>query len=174
MTRFTSLLGLGILACGAALAASQPQATTYVGGNLTGVAPNSGGTLTFSDDKSIYFRAGQATVPVPYESITKAELGAVKTRPRKHEDPIYKVWTLQKRFTGIKTQNLTVEFKGDNGEDKTMTVELSHSAAPVVLATIHDHLGGKSAANWWGDDYWKTARNADQWNKTVATNSSGK
>jgi len=29
---------------------------------------------------------------------------------------------------------------------------------------------GKEPTQWWGDDYWKTARNADKWNKPAGTN----
>lgn len=171
MKRTISFLALGTLACIAAFGASHTEMTTYVGGNLTGVTPNSGGTLTFSDDKAMYFRAGQSNIPVPYESIIKAELGAVKSRPRPHTDPIYKVWSLQKRFTGIKTQSLTVEFKNESGEEKTMTLELAHANAPAVLSAIQNHSNGKTAqAGWWGDDYWKTSRNTDHWNQSVATN----
>jgi hypothetical protein len=172
MMRISSLLTLGIVACGAALASSEP--TTYVSGDLTGVKPNSGGTLSMTDDKELYFRTAQTSVPVAYDSISKVELGAIKSRPRPH-DPVYKVWSIQKRFTSTKTQNLTLQFKNETGEEKTMTLELAHANAADVLATIKRHVAGKYAAGnaeWWGDDFWKTTRNAERWNNTVATNGS--
>ena len=170
---------------------SRAETTTYVDGNLTGVAPNTGGTLLFSDDKAVYFRTGLETIPVPYASISKAELGATKVHS--HDVPLYKVWALHKRFSGkTETQLLTLEFKTEEGEEKTMTLELAHSVAPNVLSTIQSHSAVEVAAaepteppkalktvrpaqtkpaaeGWWGDSVWKTTRNADKWNKPAAT-----
>jgi hypothetical protein len=103
---------------------------------------------------------------------------------------------LHKRFTDkTKTQYLTVGFKTVEGADQSMTLELAQSSAPDVVATLQSHTapgvtavrtGGKAASaksataanssnsEWWGDEYWKTARNADKWSKTVAANSSEK
>jgi hypothetical protein len=124
----------------------------------------------FSGDAAMTLRAGENNVVVPYESISKAELGATKTHS--HDAPLYKVWSIHKRFSGkTKTQYLTVAFK-DDGADKTMTLELAQASASDVIATIQSHTNPRTAASnaeWWGDDYWKTARNADRWNKTVAT-----
>jgi hypothetical protein len=139
MIRITSLAALGVLACGLALGAdSRAETTTYVDGNLTGVAPNTGGTLLFSDDKAVYFRTGLETIPVPYASISKAELGATKVHS--HDVPLYKVWALHKRFSGkTETQLLTLAFKTEEGEEKTMTLELAQSVASNVLSTIQSH-----------------------------------
>jgi hypothetical protein len=134
MTRTTSFAAWTLLACAAAFAASQAETTTYVDGNLTGISPNTGGTLVLSDDKSMVFRTGLATVPVAYASITKSELGA--TRTNSHDVAFYKVWARHKK---TETQFLTVEFKSEDGEAKTMTLELSQSSAPAVLATIQGH-----------------------------------
>jgi hypothetical protein len=183
-----------VLACATASAASRAETTTYVDGNLTGVSPNTGGTLLFSDDKSMYFRTGLATVAVPFAAITKSELGA--TRSNSHDVAFYKVWA---RHRKTETQFLTVEFKNEEGEQKTMTLELAQSSAPSILQAIQDHTGqlapapgqqvaeakpvvppGKPKLNradgsalaspptkpgseWWGDDMWKTKRNADMW-----------
>jgi hypothetical protein len=136
MTRTTSFAAWTLLACAAAFAASQAETTTYVDGNLTGISPNTGGTLVLSDDKSMVFRTGLATVPVAYASITKSELGA--TRTNSHDVAFYKVWARHKK---TETQFLTVEFKSEDGEAKTMTLELSQSSAPSVLATIQGHTG---------------------------------
>jgi hypothetical protein len=138
MTRILSL----VLVCGSIVsAANRAETTTYVEGNITGVAPNTGGTLLFSDDKAMYFRTGLATVAVPYPAIVKAELGA--TREISHGAPIYKVWARHKK---TETQFLKVEFKGDDGEDKNMTLELAQSSAPGVLSAIQDHQAIAKAA----------------------------
>lgn len=206
MTRFTCLAAFVLLTGGAAFSATQSETTTYVDGNLTGVSPNTGGTLLFSDDKAMYFRTGLATVAIPYAGVTKAELGATKVNS--HDVPLYKVWSLHKRFTGkTQTQFLVVEFKSEEGEDKTMTLELAHSSAASVLSTIQSHTSqntalasaapaqadepaaapapterkilqaaappkpaAKPAEEWWGDNFWKTTRNADKWSKPAGTN----
>jgi hypothetical protein len=210
------------VASSAAFAASRAETTTYVDGNLTGVSPNTGGTLLFSDDKAMYFRTGLATVTVPYTSISHAELGA--TKETSHDVPLYKVWALRKRFSGkTETQLLIVNFKNDSGEDKSMTLELAKTSAPGVLSLIQsrtatDAAPGKTlvasaapatpspepekvaqneppsnddaklaakkdagtptaakadkpATAWWGDDFWKTKRNADKWNAKTPTSS---
>ena len=137
MTRTFSFAAWTVLACATAFAASRSETTTYVDGNLTGVSPNTGGTLVFSDDKSMVFRTGLATVSVPYSAITKSELGA--TRTTSHDTAFYKVWARHKK---TETQFLTVEFRNDEGEAKTMTLELGQASAPSVLATIQDHTNG--------------------------------
>ncbi|MGA3189825.1 MAG: hypothetical protein ABSF22_22185 [Bryobacteraceae bacterium] len=190
MTRTTSLAAWTLLACATAFAASRAETTTYVDGNLTGVSPNTGGTLLFSDDNSMSFRTGLATVSVPYAAISKAELGA--TRSNSHDVAFYKVWAHHKK---TETQFLTVEFKNEEGESRNMTLELAQASAPTVLATIQDHRGGqkqlvvagtkpiinpldkgsvaspatKAGSDWWGDDIWKTHSNATMWPKPAGT-----
>ncbi len=195
MIRTISALTLAVLACGAALAEPRPEATTYVDGNLTGVSPNTGGTLMFSDEKAMYLRTSSANVTVPYASISKAELGA--TRQHSHQVPAYKVWDLHKRLNeNTRTQYLTLAFKSGDGDAQTMTLELAQSAVPSVMTTLQSHTrpGIVPAASvppvklteeqvnaaapeppmntaWWGDDWWKTSSNKDKWNKASAANS---
>ena len=206
------ILSFTLVCAATAFAASRAETTTYVDGNLAGVSPNTGGTLLFSDEKAMSFRTGLATVSVPYAAITRSELGA--TREISHGAPIYKVWARHKK---TETQFLTVEFKSEEGEARTMTLELAQASAPAVLATIQDHRGKtdtevasatpetapapenvsrpapppvaktasavnpkdageraspptKPGATWWGDDTWKTTRNASTWTKPVGTN----
>ncbi len=206
------ILSFTLVSAATAFTASRAETTTYVDGNLAGVSPNTGGTLVFSDEKAMSFRTGLATVSVPYAAITRSELGA--TREISHGAPVYKVWARHKK---TETQFLTVEFKSDEGEAKTMTLELAQTSAPAVLATIQDHRGAKetevasapvpmkqeraatpasapattagnkpivypndrgsiatpptkAGSDWWGDDVWKTSRNAGTWTKPVGTN----
>jgi hypothetical protein len=233
--RFTSLLVLALALAGAALAGSAARAetTTYIDGNLTGLTPQTGGTLLFSDDKAMYLRTGLATIPVPYANISTAELGGKQTHS--HSVPVYKVWRKGK----TETQLLIVNFKNEDGEDKSMTLELAPSAAASVVATINSHRGAAptgvaSAATapattadttpapaapaattqtakstkkskreiakqekadkkkkskietavvnptpkppadqWWGDDYWRTARNASKWDQASSDRAAG-
>ena len=141
MTRTPSLAAWTILACATAFAASRAETSTYVDGNLTGVSPNTGGTLLFSDDKTLVFRTGLTTVSIPYGSVTRSELGA--TRETSHGGPVYKVWQRKKK---TETQFLTVEFKNEEGEAKTMTLELAQASAPSVLASIQEHTSKPETA----------------------------
>jgi hypothetical protein len=217
MTRIPSFAAWTVLACATVFAASRSETTTYVDGNITGVSPNTGGTLVVSDDKTLVFRTGLATINVPYTAVTKSELGA--TRETSHGGPAYKVWARHKK---TETQFLTVEFKNDEGEPKSMTLELAQASAPSVLAAIQEHTsknqtaevaivkqdgekevktvpvvnpapvratmtsskpiidpndrGSKASpatkpgSDWWGDDVWKTTRNASGWTKPTGTN----
>jgi len=156
-----------------------------VDGNVSGLSANSGGTLVFTDEDTMTFRTGLTSVPVKYTNVTKAALGAVKTQA--HDVPLYKVWALHKRFAPkTQTQLLVVDFKTEEGEEKQMTLELEQSSAADVLATIESHTAkgvvlasnkptatsakakskaAQSNQAWWGDDFWRTTRNADKWNK---------
>lgn len=138
MTRILSFA----LVCGSvAFGGSRAETTTYVEGNLPGIAPNTGGTLVVSDEKTMYFRTGLATVGVPYSAIDKAQLGA--TREVSHGAPLYKVWARHKK---TETQFLKVDFKSEDGEDKTMTLELAQASAPAVLSSIQEHSGNPGVA----------------------------
>jgi hypothetical protein len=141
MKRIPSLAAWTVLACATAFAASRAETSTYVDGNLTGVSPNTGGTLLFSDDNTLVFRTGLTSVSIPYAAVTRSELGA--TRETSHGKPAYKVWARKKK---TETQFLTVEFKNDEGEAKTMTLELAQASAPSVLASIQEHSGKAPAA----------------------------
>lgn len=191
------------IVCGTAFAASRAETTTYVDGNVTGVSPNTGGTLLFADDKTMIFRTGLATVNVAYATISRSELGA--TREISHDVAFYKVWAKHKK---TETQFLIVDFKNEEGEARTMTLELAQASASGVLAAIQDHTGPnhepvlagaksdssarqaaitkgpvnnpkdagavaspatKVGSDWWGDDIWKTTRNASTWSRPTGT-----
>jgi hypothetical protein len=148
MKRILSTLAIAALTLAAVNAGGPPAPTraetsTYVDGNVTGVSPNTGGTLMLSDEKAMYFRTGLSNVPVPYASITHVELGAIKETS--HDVPAYKVW---KHF-GPKTQTqlLIVNFKNDEGEQKNMTLELAKAAVPGVVSAIQAHGVKDAGAN---------------------------
>ncbi len=125
-------LAIPLLAA-ATYGAPQAETTTYVDGNLTGVSPNSGATLTFSSEKEMVLRTGLTNVTVPYESISHAELGAVKETSH---SSFLKFWGHSKKTD---TQLLIVNFKNDAGEEKTMTLELAQTAASNVFTSIQSH-----------------------------------
>jgi len=138
MTRIPSFAAWTVLACATAFAASRAETTTYVDGNLAGVSPNTGGTLLFSDEKTLVFRTGLTTISVPYTAVTRSELGA--TRETLHGG---KIWARHKK---TETQFLTVDFKNEEGEARTMTLELAQTSAPSVLSAIQEHTGKTEVA----------------------------
>lgn len=138
----TMIMAIPLLAAAAAFAATHSETTTYVDGNLSGVSPNSGATLTVSDDNQLTLRTGLANVTVPYEKISHAELGAVKENS--HSVPFYKVWA--RRHSKTETQLLIVNFKNEEGADRTMTLELAQPAAASVFETIETHTAKATAS----------------------------
>lgn len=162
--RIASIAVVAALACGLGMAAGREDTVTYLEGNLTGVTPNTGGSLVSAED-AMALKTGLSTVLVPYSSISKAELGAIRQRSEK--DPLYKVWSIHKRVIKPENQLLRVDFTNEAGEQKTMTVELARPAAVNVWETVELYRVASEkaarAAQWWGDQYWKTTRNASSW-----------
>ena len=178
---------VAVFAAGLAFADRAAQTTTYVDGNVTGVAPKTGGTLLFCrrSDHELPHRSDECQ-PCPYANISHAELGAVVETS--HSEPLYKFWAHHKHTP--EDQYLIVNYANEEGEQKSMTLELAQTAAPDVLSIIQSHApkavdlaklqaanskkpapkpdvmkAGPEASGWWGDDVWKTTRNADKWNK---------
>jgi len=135
--RIASTFITGALAGGLALAAGRSESITYVDGNLTGLTPKSMGTLSYASGDALELKAGSATAAVPYAGIAKAELGVAQQHAS--GTPLYKVWDLRKHFSKVETQLLTVDFKNDQGDAKTMTLELGAPAANNVLNAIKLH-----------------------------------
>jgi hypothetical protein len=158
--RFLTFTTLTVLA-GGLLAAADPSSVTYVKGNIDELSPNTGGTL-YNSAKSMEIRTPLHSVQVQYSQISKAELGAIQNHTPE-TDALYKVWNLPKHFMTSQTQEMTVAFTNEKGQDQSMTIELPKKTASNLHATILRHSGSVANANWWGDDYWKTTRNKDTW-----------
>lgn len=184
MIKTALVVSLAVAGCIGVSGAPRPETSTYVSGNISALKPNTGGTLVFTDKDSMMFRSGSTEVKVPYASILHAELN--ETQDRSH-DQGSKILTLANRIFKTETQLLSVEFKSGLGENQTMTLQLAKFVAPGVLSTIKEHTGDQVAATkpgsgskaaaaassdekgaWWGDGYWKTTRNQESWNTTVA------
>ena len=159
--RFLIFPTLTILA-GGLLAAADSQTVTYIGGNVADFAPNTGASLYLNNPQSMELRTPLHSVEVPYGQISKAELGAINSQSPEPEK-FYKVWALPKRMMKTQTQQMTVAFTNANGQDQTMTIEVSKPVAAGLLAKIQSHSGKVADNSWWGDSYWKTTRNKDQW-----------
>ena len=159
--RFLTFTTLTVLA-GGLLAAADSSSVTYIKGTIDELSPNTGGTL-LNTAKSMEIRTPLHSVQVPYSQISKVEMGAIQTHAPE-TDPVYKVWTLHKHFmTSPQTQELTVAFTNEKGQNQSITIELPKKTASGLFATIERHSGTVANANWWGDDYWKTNRNKDSW-----------
>jgi hypothetical protein len=159
--RFLTLPILMILA-GGLLAAADSATVTYIDGNVAELAPNSGATLYLTSPQSMELKTPLHKVQIPYAQISKAELGSVTVHTSEPE-PLYKVWALPKRLMKSETQQMTVAFTDGNGQDQTMTLEMSKTSADSVLATIERRSPKVANAGWWGDSIWKTTRNRDTW-----------
>jgi len=160
--RFLTTPTLAILAGGLVLAADS-ETVTYIGGTVADLAPNSGATLYLNNPQAMEIRTPLHAVQVPYSQISKAELGSVKMHPTSEPQPLYKVWALPKRLIKAETQEMTLAFKNDQGQDQTMTIELPKTTATSLYAKISRRSGQVADNSWWGDGYWKTTRNKDQW-----------
>ena len=101
-------------------------------------------------------------VEIPYSQISKAELGSVMVHTADPQ-PAYKVWSLPKRLMKSETRQMTLSYTNEKGVDQTMTIQMSRAAADGVYSTIERNNAKVSSNDWWGDKYWKTARNSDQW-----------
>ena len=159
--RFLTLPTLTILA-GGLLAAADSATVTYIDGNVAELSPSSGATLYMTNPQSMELKTPLHKVQIPYAQISKAELGSVMVHTADPE-PLYKVWALPKRLVRSETQQMTVAFTDGNGQGQTMTLEMSKASADSVLATIERHSGKVANTGWWGDNYWKTNRNRDNW-----------
>ena len=159
--RFLTLPTLTLLA-GGLLAAADTATVTYIDGNVADLSPNTGATLNLKNPQSLELRTPLHSVQVPYGQISKAELGSVQVHTSEPE-PLYKVWALPKRLIKSETRQVTVAFTNASGQDHTMTLELSSAAAEGVVATIEQRNRKVANNSWWGDGYWKTTRNRDQW-----------
>src|SRR6185437_7794093 len=89
-----ALFGTVVFGSSAAFAATRSESAIYVDGTLSAVSPDTGGTLLFSGVEAMSFRTGLTTVSVSYDSVSRAELGAVHANG--NEAPLYKVWELPK------------------------------------------------------------------------------
>ena len=159
--RFLTLPTLTILA-GGLLAAADSATVTYIDGNVANLAPNSGATLYLNNPQSMELKTPLHKVEIPYSQISKAELGSVAVHTSEPQ-PLYKVWALPKRLMKSETQQMTVAFTDGNGQDQTMTIEMSKAYADGVLTTIERHSAKVANTTWWGDNVWKTTRNKDTW-----------
>ena len=153
-----------LMAAGFAVAADGPKPVTYLNGNLEGFAQNASGTLDIRSAKTMKLHTKAANIEIPYEAVSKTERTTPKVVTEK--EPLYKVWTLPKRLTPpTPLDQVVVNYTDKSGAEKSVTIEMQKSTADWVVANV-ERAAARNAANggsWWGDSYWKTKRNKDQW-----------
>ncbi len=160
--RFLTLSTLTILT-GGLLAAADSTIVTYIDGKRRrAFSPNTGATLYLNNPQSLELKTPLHSVQIPYAQISKAELGVV-TPHTPEPEPLYKVWALPKRLVKTETQQMKLAFTDGNGQDQTMTIEMSKTSVDGVLGKIERYSPKVAATSWWGDGVWKTTRNRDTW-----------
>lgn len=164
--RFFTRLSLLTVTCGLVFAAD-PITVNYLDGDVPNVAEESWATLDASGDKSLAFDTGSQTVQIPYSEITKVTEGEMRSFSNT-EDPLYKVWTLHKHlFDRTTVQKIDLEFRDATGEPRSMNLEMDREDAKGILAHLTERLAPYEALrrqrNWWGNSYWKTNSNREEW-----------
>lgn len=158
----TTLITL-TLAASFALAADTPKDVTYLKGTIEGFAQNEAARLALPDTKVMVLKTDTASVEIPYGAITKSDRKVVAVEVE--NEPLYKVWSLHERLLPPAPKHeLSFEYQTKAGT-QTLTLSMDKGEADKVMRFV-DRAAERNKANagaWWGDDYWKTARNKDQW-----------
>jgi hypothetical protein len=141
----------------------------YIEGSLKTIAPHAVGTLDYTDNKVLQLRSGKNAAKIPFGAITEVEMGPARVR---EDEPVFKFWKWHERVGPWTSRYLTVSFKDETGEKRNIVLEMAEDAATdakkaievktfkreadAVTSAVHDEY-------WWGNRYWKTQRNQEQW-----------
>lgn len=152
------------LACGFAVAADGPKTVTYIKGSVEGLSPNETATMTLPDTKVLVLKTKDSGLEIPYAAIVKSGRAIVEAEVE--NEPLYKVWSLHERLLPPAPKHqLTLDYKTKSGVEQSVTLSMDKATADKVMAHV-DRAAARNSANagnWWGDDYWKTKRNQNQW-----------
>lgn len=136
----------------------------YVGGSVKSIPLNLTGTLDVTERGELRFDYGAAVYKLPCSQITSTATSQDEPRRLLHRIPMPSLAPQRKK------QTLTVNFKDGAGISGTLNFELTASQASAVLETIAIKKAtpevagpGLSDSDWWGDKYWKTIRNRNEW-----------
>jgi hypothetical protein len=137
---------------------------TYVGGSVKSIPLNLIGTLDVSERGDLRFDYGTGTYKLPCTQITSTATTQDEARRILHR---FKVPSIA---PGRKKETLTVNYKDAAGVNGTLNFELTAAQASALLETIAIKKAapdtaafGKNDEDWWGDKYWKTNRNRNEW-----------
>jgi len=148
---------------------------TYVGGSVKSIPLNLAGTLDVSEKGELRFDYGAATYKLPCSQITSTATTQDEPRRILHRIPLPSLAPARKK------QTLTVNYKDSAGLNGTLNFELTAGQASALLETLAIRKATPETSNpslsttdWWGDKYWKTVRNRNDWeggaNSSGATN----
>ncbi|MFN3323331.1 MAG: hypothetical protein ACK5AZ_07540 [Bryobacteraceae bacterium] len=176
-----SVLAAATLLQAAAIAGGRTEEASYVEGTVDSIPRNTLGVLNLNDPANLVFEYGDPAWKLPYANITDLRLEQASPRSGR--------FGRLRSFTPFlhKSPRLAVAFQTEEGEAGNMVLELSRKSAPATLALLEERSGRKAASGpavaaaqpaerkpeaWWGDQYWKTKRNADSWPKPPAEQAS--
>ena len=151
----------------AVLAAS--DAVQYVGGTVKSIPVNSGGVFHFEDAKEFRFTYNGSVFALPYDQITSTEIEKADVRRVMH------VFPAMSPIASHRKQTLVINYTDATGAAGTLNFELAAYRALDAQENIAAKRSPVAAANpataeWWGDKYWKTARNKAVWDAQAAQN----
>lgn len=143
----------------------------YAGGTVAAIPQATSGKLDLSDKNTLRFHYGKPTWSLDYSKIVSIEVADKKAPP--------KILIIPKVTKDKRVFHLT--FDNERGQKHNVFLEMPVEVALDVLPLLEER-SGKSAVvegmvnpdGWWGDRYWRTARNQAVWdeangvNKTVA------
>jgi hypothetical protein len=152
-----------MLFAAALFARSAANDAEYLGG--TAVIPgNTIGTLDLSDSQELRFRYGKTIYRLPYSQIDGFDFSA---GPRHR---VFHKVTVSGKLWPRKHNILNLSVRDDKGEISSMSFALTGKAvASVAESVLETRIESFNAANgnqpdtWWGDKYWRTARNGPSW-----------
>ena len=155
----------------AAKAKSEPKQgfdSVYTGGTIAAIPQFSNGKLDLSDKKSLQFHYGKPTWSLSYSRVTSIEV-ADKKQARLLSVP--KLMKDKRVFT--------IGFENGKGQKQNMVLELPVNVALEALPLLEERTGRAAVVEgamnpdgWWGDRYWRTARNAQVWDEANGGNKS--
>lgn len=138
----------------------------YAGGTVARIPQATNGKLDLSDPTTMRFQFGKPVWSVDYSKIRGIEVADKKT------NPFIKVplVTKDKRV-------FTIAFDDNKGKKQQMIVELTVPVSLKALPLLEERTGKNATVagatppdSWWGDRYWKTARNAQVWDEATGQN----
>jgi hypothetical protein len=139
----------------------KPDKVEYVGGTVQSIPANSAGSFDFDDAKELQFSYSGTVLKVPYEQITGTEISEAEWRRMFHVPVPPLVPSHRKEI-------LSINYKDSEGAKQTLNFELPANDALQARQTIKDKRAPQQPVatnpnDYWGDKYWKTARNKAMW-----------
>jgi hypothetical protein len=143
--------------------------SVYTHGTIAAIPRLTSGKLDLSDKTALRFQYGKPTWSLDYTKIVSIEVGDKKAPAR--------MLVIPKVTKDKRVFHLT--FNGDRGQKHNIFLEMPVDTAIEVLPLLEER-SGKSAVvegmvnpdGWWGDRYWRTARNQEVWDEANGVNKS--